>query len=93
MPAQDRTNEFLSCVESIRNRSSAIPSRGNEARQRLISGPDGKRPGGKSEFARMAAGIGKDITGTTAKLAKLAQRTSLPALAHFRRADLSQESL
>lgn len=69
MPVQDRTTEFRSCVESIRSRSS-IPSRNTESRQRLLQS-HGKE--GKSEFARMASAIGKDISSTTIKLGKLAQ--------------------
>lgn len=74
MPIQDRTNEFRSCVESIRNRSSG--PRGSEAKQRLLQ-PNGKPGSSKSEFSRMASAIGKDISSTTLKLSKLAQRTSL----------------
>lgn len=77
MPVKDRTNEFRACVESIRNRSSAIPNRGAPPKQRQPYQNGGaivaKGKGSKSEFARMAAGIGKDITSTTIKLDKLAQ--------------------
>ena len=72
MPVQDRTNEFRACVESIRNRSS-FPARGAEQKQRLLQG-QGKGAGSKSEFTRMASAIGKDISSTTVKLGKLAQR-------------------
>ncbi|KAH7106699.1 t-SNARE, partial [Auriculariales sp. MPI-PUGE-AT-0066] len=61
MPIQDRTNEFRACVQSIRSRSAA------PRRQRTA--PTSKR----SEFASMAANIGKDISSTTIKLGKLAQ--------------------
>lgn len=71
MPALDRTTEFRACVESISKRSASIPSPSSvEHKQRLL--PNGAS-GGKSEFARMASGIGKDITSTTVKLGKLAQ--------------------
>jgi syntaxin 5 len=70
MPVTDRTNEFRACVESIRNRSS-IPNRDSQTKQRLLNGAN--KPS-KSEFARMASAIGKDITNTTMKLDKLAQR-------------------
>lgn len=73
MPVQDRTNEFRACVESIRNRSS-FPQRGAEAKQRLL--PNGKGPESKSEFTRMASNIAKEISSTTIKLGKLAQRES-----------------
>jgi hypothetical protein len=73
MPTQDRTNEFRSCVESIRNRS-ALP-RNAEQKARLLQHNTGGESS-KSEFSRMAASIGKDISSTTIKLGKLAQRTS-----------------
>lgn len=69
MPLQDRTNEFLSCVESIRNRSSLPPR--NTDKQRLLDKQT--RADAKSEFTRMASAIGKDISSSTAKLGKLAQ--------------------
>ena len=69
MPVQDRTNEFLACVESIRNRST-LPAR-NTDKQRLLDKQ--ARTDGKSEFTRMASAIGKEIGSTTVKLAKLAQ--------------------
>jgi len=71
MPVQDRTNEFRACVESIRNRSAVVPSKGAEQKQRLLANGKHKE---KSEFARMAASIGNDISSTTLKLNKLAQR-------------------
>lgn len=74
MPVLDRTNEFRACVDSISKRSAVIPSRNAEQKQRLLSRNNPGASGGKSEFARMAGGIGKDITNTTLKLSKLAQR-------------------
>lgn len=68
---KDRTNEFRACVESASLRASAS----NEARRPLLNNRDDKK-GQRSEFARMAAKIGKDIQGTTFKLEKLAQRES-----------------
>lgn len=68
MPVQDRTNEFKACVDSIRSRSA---TRGMESRQHLLQ-KDRSSP--KSEFSRMASAIGKDISSTTLKLNKLAQR-------------------
>ena len=65
MPLQDRTNEFLACVESIRTRSSLPAKHPGKLRQ--------ARADSKTEFTRMASAIGKDISGTTAKLGKLAQ--------------------
>ena len=69
MPLQDRTNEFHSCVESIRSRSS-LPAKGPSKQRRL---DDKARADSKSEFTRMASVIGKDISATTVKLGKLAQ--------------------
>lgn len=71
MPTQDRTNEFRSCVESIRSRSVATKRTG--PKQRLLQGKDESR----SDFSRMASAIGKDISSTTVKLGKLAQRMYL----------------
>jgi len=70
MAVQDRTNEFRACVESIRNRSAA--PRTPEAKQRLLQSHSKREA--KSEFSRMASAIGKDISSTTIKLGKLAQR-------------------
>jgi syntaxin 5 len=77
MPAQDRTNEFRQCVESIRSRSS-YPARSG-AKDRLLQSANGHgkpKGGAKSEFSRMAMAVGKDISSTTLKLQKLAQRKS-----------------
>ena len=71
MAIQDRTNEFRTCVDSIRNRS-ALPSRTAEAKQHLLQGHAKGTP--KTEFSRMASAIGKDISSTTIKLGKLAHR-------------------
>lgn len=71
MAIQDRTHEFRSCVESIRNRS-AVPPRAAEAKQKLLQSHS--NGGAKSEFSRMASAIGKDISSTAIKLGKLAQR-------------------
>lgn len=73
MAVQDRTNEFRTCVDSIRNRS-ALP-RNAEPKQRLLQGHAKSTP--KTEFSRMASAIGKDISNTTIKLGKLAHRKLL----------------
>ncbi|RDB29629.1 Integral membrane protein sed5 [Hypsizygus marmoreus] len=88
MPIQDRTNEFRSCVESIRSRSS-IPPRGSEAKQRLIQ-PNGKAGSSKSEFTRMASAIGKDISNTALKLSKLAQLAKRKTLFDDRPVEISE---
>ncbi|KDQ63346.1 hypothetical protein JAAARDRAFT_188928 [Jaapia argillacea MUCL 33604] len=89
MPIQDRTNEFRSCVESIRNRSS-LP-RGAEAKQRLLKLQNAR--GGvenKSEFSRMASTIGKEISTTTIKLGKLAQLAKRKTLFDDRPVEISE---
>ncbi|POW05249.1 hypothetical protein PSTT_09824 [Puccinia striiformis] len=72
----DRTQEFKSCVASIRSRTTLqlVP----EHKQRLLdsSSPNRKNkrsPGARGEFARLAGMIGKDIQQTTLKLSQLAQ--------------------
>jgi hypothetical protein len=65
MPLQDRTNEFLACVESIRTRSSLPAKHPGKQRQ--------ARADSRTDFTRLASAIGKDISGTTVKLGKLAQ--------------------
>ncbi|GLB35954.1 putative syntaxin-5 N-terminal, Sly1p-binding domain [Lyophyllum shimeji] len=88
MPIQDRTNEFRACVDSIRSRSS-IPARGGEAKQRLLQA-NGKPSGSKSEFSRMAAAIGKDISSTSVKLNKLAQLAKRKTLFDDRPVEISE---
>lgn len=78
MPNTDRTNEFRACVDSIRSRASRVDlgrtgNRDAQVQQRLLQGPARKQS--KSDFARMASSIGKDISSTTTKLDKLAQCT------------------
>jgi len=85
MPIQDRTNEFRSCVESIRSRSS-LP-RGAESKQRLLR--NGKTTT-KSEFSRMASAIGKDINSTSIKLGKLAQLAKRKTLFDDRPVEISE---
>lgn len=72
MPVQDRTVEFKACVDSIRNRSPAPSRLAAESKQRLLQG--GERDVRKGDFSRMAGAIGRDISSTTIKLGKLAQR-------------------
>jgi syntaxin 5 len=81
MSVKDRTSEFYAAVESIRTRSSSghggFQARHNlEHRRPLLNSNNSKLVNGstgvnKSEFARMAAAIGKDINITAAKLQKL----------------------
>ncbi|KAK7059181.1 Integral membrane protein SED5 [Paramarasmius palmivorus] len=83
MPVQDRTNEFRTCVDSIRKRSP--PSK--EAKQKLLNGNAG---GSKSEFTRMASAIGKDLSSTSLKLAKLAQLAKRKALFDDKPVEISE---
>lgn len=80
-PFFDRTSEFRSAVESAAFRAASAGSSSAQAQQPLLNGSaGGAAPKGRnaqrSEFARMAAKIGKDIQQTTGKLEKLAQRQS-----------------
>ncbi|EIW86908.1 t-SNARE [Coniophora puteana RWD-64-598 SS2] len=86
MAIQDRTNEFRSCVESIRNRS-AVP-RNAEAKQRLLQSSG--KPSSKSDFSRMASSIAKDISSTTIKLGKLAQLAKRKTLFDDRPVEISE---
>lgn len=70
---KDRTSEFKSCVEGAQLRLSAV----SESKRPLLNSTPPNAlglKGNRSEFARMAGKIGKDIQGTTLKLEKLAQR-------------------
>ncbi|KIJ21947.1 hypothetical protein PAXINDRAFT_124274 [Paxillus involutus ATCC 200175] len=87
MAIQDRTNEFRTCVDSIRNRS-AVPPRATEAKQRLLQSHGKDAP--KSEFSRMASGIGKDISSTTIKLGKLAHLAKRKTLFDDRPVEISE---
>ncbi|KAI9819287.1 MAG: cis-Golgi t-SNARE syntaxin [Pycnora praestabilis] len=81
---QDRTTEFRSILTQVQRRQ-AISKVGAQ-RQSLLSdsqrrdangSPNGEAKGGKkggrSEFARRAAEVGRGITGTMSKLGRLAQ--------------------
>ncbi|KAJ2932290.1 hypothetical protein H1R20_g4839, partial [Candolleomyces eurysporus] len=82
---QDRTNEFKTCVESIRSRS-ALGNRGMEAKQRLLQ----NRSGTKSEFSRIASTIGKEISSTSLKLNKLGQLAKRKTLFDDRPVEISE---
>jgi syntaxin 5 len=79
---QDRTSEFSAIIGHAQKRLGA--SKVGTQRQALLTdaqrrqangSPSGAqdRRGGRSEFARTARDIGKGITGTTAKLQRLAE--------------------
>ncbi|GAA5840046.1 hypothetical protein JCM3766R1_000654 [Sporobolomyces carnicolor] len=88
-PYFDRTPEFRSAVESAAFRiSSASPA---SVQQPLLPRNEGANKGGqRSEFARMAAKIGKDIQGTTGKLEKLAQLAKRKTLFDDRPVEISE---
>lgn len=90
--ARDRTPEFRAALSSIRNRTRAsiAPVNGSipigqrdDSKQNLLINGNGRgtrgagKEGQKSEFARMAGQISKDLTLTMGKLQKLAQRKPL----------------
>lgn len=79
---QDRTSEFSSILGQAQKRLGT--SKVGSQRQALLTdtqkrqangSPTGPQmtQGGRSEFARRARDIGKGITGTTAKLQRLAE--------------------
>ena len=72
---RDRTAEFRQCYSSIANRSS-LPKTATTAKGGAAGGAGGKQQQSKSEIARLAGGIARDINATTGKLQKLAQRES-----------------
>ncbi|KAH9443399.1 hypothetical protein Pst134EA_031275 [Puccinia striiformis f. sp. tritici] len=89
----DRTQEFKSCVASIRSRTTLqlVP----EHKQRLLdsSSPNRKNkrsPGARGEFARLAGMIGKDIQQTTLKLSQLAQLAKRKTLFDDRPVEISE---
>jgi len=82
MTIQDRTSEFQSCVSTISRRlpsasnsRQALLSHANSASAPLMGSDMKQRKVSKSEFARRAAEIGRQITATVGKLERLAQRT------------------
>ncbi|KAI6136464.1 t-SNARE [Pisolithus sp. B1] len=87
MAIQDRTNEFRTCVDSIRNRSAPLPHAA-EAKQRLLQSH--AKDTAKSEFSRMASAIAKDISTTTVKLGKLAQLAKRKTLFDDRPVEISE---
>ncbi|KAH6916925.1 integral membrane protein sed5 [Coprinopsis sp. MPI-PUGE-AT-0042] len=84
---QDRTNEFKTCVDSIRHRTGAGGSQ-REAKQRLLQ--QNNKPSAKSEFSRIASSIGKDISSTSLKLNKLAQLAKRKTLFDDRPVEISE---
>lgn len=71
MPIQDRSNEFRSCVQSIRTRSVGPPAKQKPLKKRDGDGAE------KSNFSIASAGIRKAISETALKLNKLGQREFL----------------
>ena len=82
---QDRTAEFREVLAQAQKRQNSKKAGGQrqtlltDAQRRDANGtPNGHtkggRKGGRSEFARRAAEIGRGITGTMEKLQRLAQR-------------------
>ncbi|TPX39159.1 hypothetical protein SeLEV6574_g07403 [Synchytrium endobioticum] len=63
---KDRTNEFHAIVESIHNRQTGLDN------ARLLPSNNPNQKLSKSEFARAASAVGRDISSTAAKLSRLA---------------------
>jgi syntaxin 5 len=70
---RDRTSEFRQCTQSISSRSNP-PTASSSSKPAVKRREANKQAASKSEVAKLAAGIAKDINATTAKLQKLAQR-------------------
>ncbi|BGP18679.1 hypothetical protein JCM10213_006901 [Rhodosporidiobolus nylandii] len=88
-PYFDRTAEFRSFVESAAFRAASASTSGAQAPLIPANGAKG-RNAQRSEFARMAAKIGKDIQGTTGKLEKLAQLAKRKTLFDDRPVEISE---
>lgn len=69
---RSRTNEFRSVYSSAKARAGPSSAGGGKGKQQQ---QHGGKAGSKSEVARLAGGIARDIQSTTEKLQKLAQRT------------------
>ncbi|OJD17574.1 hypothetical protein AJ78_02325 [Emergomyces pasteurianus Ep9510] len=99
---QDRTPEFQSILAQARKRlasSKAGPQRQfllSDTQRGIVNGspPNGTTAGGKraarSEFARRAAEIGRGISGTTAKLQRLAMLAKRKTLFDDRPVEISE---
>lgn len=78
MTFKDRTNEFHSVVDRMRNRSQQTSS--TLERRALLSSPSPKSSAAnvqhhpRSEFSLMASEISRNITSTASKLEKLTKR-------------------
>ncbi|KAG7529588.1 hypothetical protein FFLO_05560 [Filobasidium floriforme] len=103
--ARDRTPEFRAALSSIRNRTRAsiAPVNGSipigqrdDSKQNLLINGNGRgtrgagKEGQKSEFARMAGQISKDLTLTMGKLQKLAQLAKRKTLFDDRPVEISE---
>ncbi|PWN26998.1 t-SNARE [Jaminaea rosea] len=84
---KDRTNELRSYVHHFKAASSAANPNGAAA---ASSSAAAKKQPTKGEFAIKAAAIGKDITDTTAKLARLAQLAKKKSLFDDRPVEISE---
>lgn len=72
---RSRTNEYRSVYGAAKARAGPSSAGGGKAKQQQQQQQQGKA-GSKSEVARLAGGIARDIQSTTEKLQKLAQRAS-----------------
>ncbi|GAA6028977.1 hypothetical protein JCM8097_001534 [Rhodosporidiobolus ruineniae] len=89
-PFLDRTAEFRSAVESAAFRAASSSTAQAQQQQPLVPANKQGRNAQRTEFARMAAKIGKDIQGTTGKLEKLAQLAKRKTLFDDRPVEISE---
>lgn len=94
---QDRTTEFRSILGQAQKRMAS--NKVGTQRQALLSdsqrrqangSPDGSAKRSRSEFARKAVEIGRGITGTTAKLQRLAELAKRKTLFDDRPVEISE---
>ncbi|KAI8460245.1 syntaxin 5 [Phakopsora pachyrhizi] len=94
----DRTQEFKSCVASIRSRTATTQRQVPEHKQRLLAGYSNssnqsdkqRKSPARGEFARLAGGIGRDIQQTALKLSQLAQLAKRKTLFDDRPVEISE---
>ncbi|KAJ3209582.1 cis-Golgi t-SNARE syntaxin [Dinochytrium kinnereticum] len=73
---KDRTQEFHAAVDSMLQRGMAAPymlNGGSQERSKLLTDAGAPVPQSKSEFAKAASTVAKEINGTILKLHKLSQ--------------------
>ncbi|OZJ02186.1 hypothetical protein BZG36_04318, partial [Bifiguratus adelaidae] len=91
MSIKDRTNEFQSAVDVLRNRQAV---KGLDRQPLIPASPafnqSGNRHAQKTEFARIAALIGREINMTTSKLEKLTKLAKKKSLFDDKPVEISE---